>query len=345
MNILNFFREDLSEVLGVYHDDEKIYLARLAEKIETAEINFEIDLNDKSTQIEQLATKIKNFCNLRSWKISKVALVLREGTAATLQTEFKNIPANEIANAVKIWAVATVGKNARYTSIKFDDEIWMEALNADIVEEYISAFEKNSLQLCALTDIPANLTDAERPLTPFNRAIFAADILRNKKPPNILAEKIFTWNIKKISLTVAAIFVIILAGISAHLAQDYFTAYTAFQRAQERLQADSDTFTLKENFDALISALKGLNEKIAAQNVSPQKFNALVKLGKIADGKIILSKVKASEENLELEGVAESPDAVKNYLNRLKVAISPKVKLKNSSENDGQLFFTISINL
>ena len=51
MNILNFFREDLSEVLGVYYDDEKIYLARLAEKIETAEINFEIDLNDKSTQI------------------------------------------------------------------------------------------------------------------------------------------------------------------------------------------------------------------------------------------------------------------------------------------------------
>ena len=181
-------------------------------------------------------------------------------------------------------------------------------------------------------------------MTPFNRAIFAADILRNNKTPNILAEKIFMWNIKKISLTAAAIFVIILSGFSAVLAQEYFSAYTAFERAQERLQANADTFTLKENFDALISALKGLNDKIAAQDISPQKFNALVKLGKIADGKIILSKIKASEETFELEGVAESPNAVKNYLNRLKVVISPKVKLKNSSENDGQIFFSISIN-
>ena len=144
MDILKFFREDLSEILGVYCDDEKIYLARLGGEIETAEINFEINLNDKSTQIEQLAIQIKNFCNLRSWKISKVALVLRDGTAATFQTDFKNVPANEIEDAVKIWAMAHV-KNARYTSIKSGEEIFMEALPASIVEEYISAFEKNSL--------------------------------------------------------------------------------------------------------------------------------------------------------------------------------------------------------
>lgn len=345
MNILNFFREDLSEVLGVYYEDEKIFLARLAENIETAEINFEVDLNDKTPFVEQLATKIKIFCNKRGWKISKVAFTLREGEAATFQTEFKNIPANEIANAVKIWAAANVGKDARYTSLKFNDEIWMEALNAAIVEEYISAFDKNSMQLCALTAIPANLIDEERPLTPFNRAIFAADILRNNKPPNILSEKISAWNVKKISFTAAAIFFIALAGFSAKLFADYNSALKRAETAHTRFETFDDINNLKEDFDAATGKLAALNSIIAAQGINFKNFNALVKLGKIADGKIILGKIKASSENLELEGVADSPDAVKVYLYRLKKYVSPKVKLKNSSENDGQIFFSLNISL
>ena len=343
MNILNFFREDFSEILGVYYEDEKIFLARLADNIETAEINFEVDLNDKTPFVEQLATKIKFFCNKRGWQISKVAFTLRDGEAATFQTDFKNVPANEISNAVKIWAVANVGKDARYTSLKFDDEIWMEALNAAIVEEYISAFDKNSMQLCALTAIPANLLNEERPLTPFNRAIFAADILRNEKPPNILSEKISAWNVKKISLTAAAIFFIALTGFSVKLFADYNLALKRAETAQARFESFDDINNLKEDFDASTAKLAALNSIIAAQGINSKNFNALVKLGKIANGKIILSKVKASDENLELEGVADSPDAVKVYLYRLKNYVSPKVKLKNSSENDGQIFFSIEI--
>ena len=343
MNILKFFREDFGEILGVYCDEEKIFLARLTDKIETAEINFEIDLNDKTPVIFQLAEKIKIACNQRGWKTSKIALNLREGTAATFQTEFKNVPANEIENAVKIWAVAHAGKNPRYTSVKFDDEIWMAALPENIVDEYISAFEKNSLKLCALTTIPANSITEDRPPTPYNRAIFAADILKNKKPPNILSEKIFTWNIKKISLTAAAVFFILLAGFSAKLAQDFYQASTRAETAQERFNEQDDTFILKNSFDAATAKLKRFNGVIVEQDINFKKFNALVKIGTIADNKIILNKVKASNEILELEGVAESPDAVKNYLSRLKNSVSSKVKLKNSAENDGQIFFSISL--
>ena len=343
MNILNFFREDLSEILGVYYEDEKIFLARLADNIETAEINFEINLNDKTPFVEQLATKIKLECHKRGWQISKVAFTLRDGEATTFQTDFKNIPANEIANAVKIWAAANVGKDARYTSIKFNDEIWMEALNADIVEEYISAFEKNSMQLCALTAIPANSIDAERPLTPFNRAIFAADILRNNKTPNILSEKISAWNVKKISLTAAAIFFIALAGFSVKIFADYNSALKRAETAYTRFESFDDINNLKEDFDAATAKLAALNSIIAAQGINSKNFNALIKIGKIANGKVILSKIKASGKNLELEGVADSPDAVKIYLVKLKNSVSPKVKLKNSSENDGQIFFSIEI--
>lgn len=344
MDVVNFFREDLSEVLGVYYDGDKIFLARLTDKIETAEINFEIDLNNKTSATEQLAEKIKITCNKNCWKTSRIGLTLRDGTAATFQTDFKNIPANEIENAVKIWATAHVGREARYTSIKVGAEIWMEALPASIVEEYISAFGKNSMTLCAITEFPQILSDNERPPTPFNRAIFAADITKNKKSPNIITTKISTWNIKKISLASAAIFFIGIIIFSTKLSYDYFSAATRAETAQNRFNSKNDTEILMQEMDAATAKIKRLEGLISNQNINSQKFNALVKIGKISDGRIILSQIKTTGETLEIEGVAESPDAVKLYLNRLKNFISPKVKLKNSTEDDGQIIFSIAVN-
>lgn len=345
MDILNFFREDSGEILGIYYDEEKIFLARLTNQLELAEIDFEIDSGNTNPALFQLAEKIKLFGNQRGWQISKVGIVLREGAAVTLQNDFKNIPANEVLNAVKIWAVAHAKSNARYTFIKIGNEIWMEALNADIAEEYIAAFEKNSMQLCALTEIPSGLTDNDRPLTPFNRAVFAADIVKNNKLPNLLNVKVSAWNVKKISLTAAAIFFIALSGFSVNLASNYFPTVKRAKILQERFNSQDDTITLKNTLNANTGKIKRLSELISAQDINLKKFNALVKIGRIADGKIFLEKIKTSGETLELEGVAESQEVVKFYLNRLKVSVSPKVKLKNSAEIDGQIFFSISINL
>ena len=139
MSILNFFRNDFSKILGVYFDGDKIFLAYMADEIEFSEFNFDGDTN-------QLAEKIAYLCAKNGWENPKIALALREGTAATFQTEFKSVPENEIESAVKIWATANVGRDARYSSVKFGDEIWMEALPENIVEEYAAAFEKNSCQ-------------------------------------------------------------------------------------------------------------------------------------------------------------------------------------------------------
>ena len=342
MDIINFFREDLSEVLGVYCDGEKIFLARLASEIEMAEIDLEFDSNNNISYTERLAEKIKITCTQRGWKISKVGITLREGTAATFQTDFKNIPANEIESAVKIWATAHVGKEASYTSIKIGDEIWMEALPISIVEEYILAFEKNSLQLCAITEFPPVQND-ERPLTPYNLAIFAADIIRNNKSPNILPQKISNWNVKKISLTAAAIFFIVLAGFSANLASDYFPAVKRAETAQKRFNSLEEDFILKNNLDAVTAKIKHIDKLISTQNITAQNFNSLIKIGKIPNEKIIIDKIKTTGETLELEGVSESPESLKLYLNRLKNFVSPKVKLKNSTEIDGQIIFSVNI--
>lgn len=342
MDFINFFREDLSEILGVYYDGEKIFFARAADKLEIEEINFEPANNDTPATF-QLAEKIKFFCNKNLWHNPKISLVLRDGAAATFQTDFKNIPAAEIENAVKIWATAHIDKEAWYTFIKSDSEIWMEALPASIAEEYLDAFAENSLQLCNLTEFPMILSDSDRPPTPYNRAIFAVDILKNKKPPNILPQEISTWNFKKIALTAAAVFFIVLTGFSAKLGHDYFTAVNRLETAQNRFSSDEDTFILKSDLDASTAQIKHFNGLISAQNVNPKNFNALLKIGKIYDEKIIPKKIKATGETLEIEGVAESPDAVKFYLSRLKNTVSPKVKLKNSTEDDGQIFFTIAI--
>ena len=342
MDFINFFREDAGEILGVHFDGEKIFIARLNDKIEVEEFCFEI-ADNQTPAVEQLAQKIKLICNKNLWHNPKISLVLREGTAATFESDFKNIPAAEIASAVKIWAVAHVGQDARYTFIKSDSEIWMEALPALIVEEYISAFDKNSLQLCNLTEFPTILSDDARPPTSYNRAVFAADILKNKKPPNILPEKNSAWNTKKIALVAAVAFLIVLVGISAKLGHNYFTAVNSLETAQNRLKSQADTNLLKSESDAATAQIKRFDSLISAQNINPKKFNALIKIGRIYDAEIIPNKIKATDETLEIEGVAESSDAVKIYLNRLKNIVSPKVKLKNSTEDDGQIIFSISI--
>lgn len=332
MGFLNFFRNDFSKILGVYFDGDKIFLAYLAGEIEFDEINFTGDTN-------QLAEKIAARCAKNGWENPKVALVLREGTAVTFQAEFKSVPANEIEDAVKIWAVAHVGREARYSSIKLGDEIWMEALPETIVEEYVDAFEKNSLQLCALTEIPDN---SNRQLTPFNRAESAAEIALNNAAPNILAGKISHWNFKRIALAAAAVFLLVISLASAKLAQEYYTASKNLAAAQEKFSALSETSELKETIDADAAEMRQLNDLISAQNITQDKFNALIRIGRLADGKIWLDKIKTSGDTLELTGVADTPDAVKNYLSRLK-SFAQNVKLENSASNDGQIDFLIRV--
>ncbi len=343
MGLINFFRDNTNEFIGIYCDDDKIFLARLTDKIETAEINFEIDAQSNIPAIEQFAKATADACAKRGWKTARLGICLRDGEATTFQIEFNSVPENEIPDAVKTWALAHVGNTARYTSMKIGDDIWMETLPASIVDEYFSACKKFSMKLCALTAFPQ--TDSDRAVTPFNRAIFAAEIVQARKAPNILTQQFSAWNFTKISLTAAAIFVLIIAGISAKLSHDYFSALAQLESAQDFLKSQSEFLSLKENLDADVAEMKRLNNLSADQNVNVENFNLLLKIGKIANEQIHLRKMKTTGNFLELGGSAETPDAVKNYLSRLKSSTQKSVKLENSRIDDDKISFTIRVNL
>lgn len=340
MGLLNFFREDFSEIIGAYFDEDKIYLARLTKEVETAEIPFDINAESSLSVTEQLAEKIAGACVQRGWRKKKVGLCLRDGEAATFQTEFGSVPPNEIESAVKIWAVAHVGKEPRYTSIKFDEEIWMEALPNATVEEYAAAWRKFSMTLCALTEFPEFLEKS----APLDRATFAAEIVRDRKAPNILAGKIGSWNVSKISMTAAIIFVLVMAGVSAKLANDYNSAVAQAVAARNNLEAQHELILLKESLDADVVEMKRLNALAAAQDTGLEKFNALLKIGRVAGEKIILQKIRTSGDSLELEGSAENPDAVKNYLSQLKSALK-NIRLEKSVAAGDKISFAIRANL
>ena len=341
--ILNFLKEDYSDVIGVYYDGEKITLSHHVNgAIESAEVIF--SLEDDISEIEQLAEKISVICSQRGWKTSKMGLCLREGAAVTFQTQL-NIPSTEIENAVKSWAIAQIGEDSLYTSVQFDDEIWMETITQSAAKEYVNAWQKNSMTLCALTVKPEKISAQSNLTKPIEYADFVADIVKNKKAPNFLNEYLSAWNYKKISAAIVALFFFVLVGIFLTTSYEYYAATAQLEQIQAILAEHDDELRLKNSIDENISEMKRLNELCAAQSDSVPTFNALVKLGKIADGKTYLTKLKISANTVELEGIADNPDEIKNYVSRLKTNITPNVKLGNVSSTDDATTFTVHLTL
>ena len=173
----NFFREDTSEIIGAYFDGEKIFIARLTEKIET------IELDADGAELEQLAEKISLACTQRAWKISSVGLCLHEGEVVTYQTEVAKIPEKEIPSLVKSWSTAQPGNDKTFSFARVGEEIWMETLPRARVEEFAAAFKKFNLNLRGLSLMPTGLLDK---ISPFDRAKFIAEVVRDKKKPEPL---------------------------------------------------------------------------------------------------------------------------------------------------------------
>ena len=331
-----FFREDVSEIVGAYFDGEKIFIVRLTESFETAEV----DADD--ADIESLAEKISRVCTRRGWKTSLVGFCLREGDAVINQTEIKNLPAKEIPAFVKSWAMAQSGKDAAFSFSQVGEELWMETLPRAKVEEYSAAFKKFNLNLRGLSVMPADMLTE---IAPFDGAKFISNVLRERKAPNLLSARGSEWSWKKLSLATAAIFFIVMFVGSMKLLFDYHEASANLDAAKNSLEDLREEVALKENLDADIDELHRLN-KLAAQIEVKQNFNLLIKLGKIAGDDVRLTKIRAEENFLELEGIADEPDAVKSYLSRVKNSVAPSAQLENSTENDyGEIVFLIRAKL
>ena len=149
------------------------------------------------------------------------------------------------------------------------------------------------------------------------------------------------WNWKKISLAAAAIFLIGQIIFSAKIFFDYRAAKNELDAAKISVEEWSTELALKKNLDADIDELHKLNA-LAAQTDLETNFNLLINLGKISGVDVRLTKIRAEKNFLELEGLTDKPDAVKNYLARVKSSVVQSARLENSAErDDGEFVFVI----
>ena len=332
--IKKFFKSDVSEVVGAYFDGEKIFVVRLTEEFEVVEVEAE------GFEVEQLAEKISLTCREKGWKTSAVGFCLQDDDAVTFQTGVDNLPPKEIPAFVKSWAVAQAEADAMFSSTSVGEELWMETLSRKRAEEFVAAWEKFGMKLRALSIMPPDLLRKNQPV---DKAKFIAEIIRDDKSPNFLATRGSSLNLKKISYAVAAIFLIALLGLSTKIFLEYRTASINLDAAKNSVAELQDDLALKKNLDENISELHRLNEICAAQDVSTTKFNLLLNLGKISGEDVHLTEIRVEENSLELEGVADKPDAVKSYLPNVKTVkllskFVPRCK-KNSPQKSTRDFF------
>ena len=322
--IKKFFRDNISDVIGVYFDGEKIFIARLTKKFETIEVDAD------GSEIGQIAEQISQICKQKNWKTSAIGLCLRDEDAVTFQTEINNVPEKELPALVKSWATAQAGTDAIFSFTKLGEELWMETLTKPAMEEAVSAFKKFGMNLRALSVMPANLLTK---IHPYDRTEFIAEVILNKKTPNLLAARSSSLNLKRIYQAVAGIFIIALIIGSANLFFDYKTASDKLDTAKISVENLRGELALKETLDEIFGELHRRNN-IAAQVTASKNFNLLINLGKISDGEITLTKIRVEENSLELEGVTDNSDALKNYLGRVKNSVAQSARLENSSERD-----------
>lgn len=127
---------------------------------------------------------------------------------------------------------------------------------------------------------------------------------------------------------------------------DLRTATENFESAQKIFNEHGEEIVLKETLEKNISAMKKINSLSETQAERNLKLNALINLGRVADGKIFLRKINTNENLMTVEGITDNPGEIKNYLGRLKSKVTPNAKLESSTTgDDGKTAFTILLTL
>ena len=335
--VTNFFRADLSEIVGAYFDGEKIFVVRLGENSETVTVDAD------NSDVNHIAEKISLVCRQRAWKTHAVGFCLREGEAVAYRSEIGNIPVKEIPTFVQSWALAQAGKDAPAAFTMIGDEIWMETLPRKTLDEIRDAFGKFGLNLRAASMMPVDMLTKTEPI---HHAQFIADVVRQGKAPNLLTARGDAIDYRKISAAIAAIFFVAIAVDAMILWRDYRAASDELDAAKISVDNLREDLTLKGSLDADIAELVRLNKLAGTQNISLTKFNLLLNLGRVTGGGVHLTKIRGDENSLEVEGLADTPDAVRNYLGRVKNSVVKSARLETSTErDDGDIAFTIRATL
>ena len=329
----NFFREDTGEVVGAYFDGEKIFLSRSAETLEIAA---------GGNGFERIAEKISSTCRQRDWNTQAVGFCLREVDAVTFQTDVANVPEKDFPKLVETWSQAQAGDGSLSSFAIIGGELWMETLPKATADEISTAFRKCGLNLLALSVMPPDLLTKKNP---FDKARFIAEVATKKISPNLLRTRASSWNVRKLSATLAAIFLIAVLVHSAETFSDWRAASNELDVAKLSVENLRDDLSLKSLIDDDIAELRRLNNLTANVNTA-KTFNLLINLGKSFGGDVHLTKIHIDENSAQLDGLSTSAEAVKSCLARVKSSVVQSARLENSSaRDDGEITFAIRADL
>ena len=307
--------------------------------------------------IELIARKVASLCR-NNWQINLAALCIDTDNLVVTVEDLSNIPKDKISNNVQ-YQIAVAGNfeadTYLYSFMETNSGVWMEGISKTEASKYIQAFQKNGMQLLALTAMPDDIETVEgMDLTGTGtdflerggmKAAFAAKSLALKTNPNFLQEKTVDlegWNYGGITAAIVLVTFLIMAVISALDFWEYrqVKADLEYERSQLKL-LESDR--RKEGFiEKDLVELKNRNQIIAtlSENIFPWR-GLLIHFGTVKIQGVWLKEVHSlSDKSIEIKGEAVNYEAVGSYVKALEndSNVFKSVQLKNSeAKSDGQL--------
>ena len=378
-------KKKFDKAIGVYANDDNIFcvnlnLVRTSEEhiykwkvIDIAELkifttseelsNFESESNKQ----DLIANKVSLLIKSKEWHTTSMALCLNVEDVVTDFEDLSNVPKNKIAASVN-YQIAVAGdfEVDTYLSsfMEFDSGVWMEGISKIDASKWIQAFQKNGLELLALTTMPNSLKkidDIDITIVDedfFNRgglkASFAGRSLAYQTNPNFFLEQtkeLNGWNFARINAAIIFVTIFIIGGI-------FLFDFRAYNQAEEKLENARNQLALLESDqrkEAIIeknsAALRNKNQIMTdLRKISFPWRSFLIHFGSIKVQGVWLREIRSSENgNIEIKGEAVSYEAMASYVKTLEnnENIFSKVELKNSTMNStGQLIqFNIALTL
>ena len=147
-----------------------IIKGQLSEKSRAILMQFDAldnDIVDENTSeeklIELIAEKVASLCK-NNWQINSVALCIDTDNLIVTVEDLSNIPKEKISNNVQ-YQIAVAGNfeadTYLYSFMETNSGVWMEGIAKAEASKYIQAFQKNEMQLFALTAMPDEIDTVE----------------------------------------------------------------------------------------------------------------------------------------------------------------------------------------
>ena len=350
-----------------------IIKGQLSEKSRAILMQFDAldnDIVDENTSeeklIELIAEKVASLCK-NNWQINSVALCIDTDNLIVTVEDLSNIPKEKISNNVQ-YQIAVAGNfeadTYLYSFMETNSGVWMEGIAKAEASKYIQAFQKNEMQLFALTAMPDEIDTVEDiDLTGVDtnflesggmKAAFAARSLSFKTNPNFLQEQTVAlegWNYRRITAVIVLVTFLIMAVIGILDFWEYRQAKADLEYERSQIKLLESDRRKEEFIEKDLSELKNRNQIIAtlSENNFPWR-GLLVHFGTIKIQGVWLKDVRSlNDKSIEIKGEAVNYEAIGNYVRALEndSDVFKTVHLKSSEmKSDGKLLqFVIELSL